>query len=82
MRRLYCLGKLRSFDVREEMLQMFYTATVSSAVTFEMPCWGGNASKQDKKNTRQEHQGGRWGGREKARKQRPSLSLISNKQTE
>ena len=49
MRRLYCLRKLRSFDVREEILQMFYTATVSSAFTFEMPCWGGNASKQDQK---------------------------------
>ena len=51
MRRLYCLRKLRSFDVREEILQMFYTATVSSAFTFEMPCWGGNASKQDPKKT-------------------------------
>ena len=56
MRRLHCLRKLRSFDVREEMLQMFYAATVSSAFTFEMPCWGGNASKQGKnrlnKNTK------------------------------
>ena len=37
------------------------------------------------KQTRQEHQGGRWGrgsGQEKARKHRHSLSSISDKQTE
>ena len=28
--RLYCLRKLGSFDVRKEIVQMFYTATISS----------------------------------------------------
>ena len=31
--RLYCLRNLRFFDVSEEILQMFYTATISSALT-------------------------------------------------
>ena len=46
--RLYCSRKLGSFDVRKEILQMFYTATTSSVLTFGTTYWGGNASKQDK----------------------------------
>ena len=34
------LEKLRSTDVREDILQMFYTATVSSISTFGMIRWG------------------------------------------
>ena len=34
--------------VREEMLQTFYIVTIRKVLTFGMPCWGGNASKQDK----------------------------------
>ena len=31
---LHCLRNLRSFNVRTELLQMFYTSTVSSVLTF------------------------------------------------
>ena len=44
----YCLRKLKSFDVRQYTLQMFYTAVVSSVLTLGMTCWGGNAAKQDR----------------------------------
>ena len=58
----------------EEILQMFYTPTISSVLTFEMTFWGGNASKQEKKKkTRREHQECRWNGGEKAKKHRHSL---------
>ena len=46
--RLYCLRKLRSFNVITELLQMFYISAVSSILTFGSACWGGNAVKQDK----------------------------------
>ena len=42
------LRKLRSFNVSTGLLQMFYTSTVSSVLTFGSLCWGGNAAKQDK----------------------------------
>ena len=45
---LYRLRKIRSFNVSTELLQMFYTSTVSSVLTFRSACWGGNAAKQDK----------------------------------
>ena len=31
--RLYCLRNLRSFDSSEEILRMFYTAPISTALT-------------------------------------------------
>ena len=34
--RLYCLRKLRSFNIREDILQMLYTATISSGLTLGM----------------------------------------------
>ena len=45
---LYRLRKIRSFNVSTELLQMFYTSTVSNVLTFGSACWGGNAAKQDK----------------------------------
>ena len=39
--RMYCLRKLRSFDVQQDLLQIFYT----SIVTFGLKCWGGNITK-------------------------------------
>ena len=39
--RLYCSRKPRSFDVREDILRMFYTVTISG-----MTCRGGNTPKQ------------------------------------
>ena len=38
--RLYCLRKLSSLHVSEEILQMFYTPTISSVLTFEMTFLG------------------------------------------
>ena len=46
--RLHCLRKLRSLNVSTEVLQMYYTSTVSNVLTFGSACWGGNAAKQDK----------------------------------
>ena len=46
--RMYCLRKLRSFNVDSCLLQMFYTATISSILTFASVCWGGNICRQDK----------------------------------
>ena len=45
---LYCLTKLRSFNVSTELLKMFYTSTVSSVLTSGSECWDGSAAKQDK----------------------------------
>ena len=72
------LEKLRSTDVREDILQMFYTATVSSISTFGMIRWGEmHPNKTSTDSTRE----ARWVGGEKARKYRHSLSSISDKQT-
>ena len=54
--RLYCLRKLRSFNVITELLQMFYISAVSSILTFGSACWGGNAAKQDKDRLEKNHQ--------------------------
>ena len=57
--RLYCLRKLRSFNVSTELLQMFYTSAVSSVLTFGSACWGGNSAKQDKDRLEKKNQKGR-----------------------
>ena len=52
--RLFCLRVFcfcfcfLSFRVREDILQVFFLSTVSSVLTYGCPCWGGNASKQDR----------------------------------
>lgn len=46
--RMYCLRKLRSFNVAPQLLQMFYSSVVCSVLTFGSTCWGGNVSKQDR----------------------------------
>ena len=46
--RLFCLSKLRSFRVCEDILQVFSLSTISSVLTFGCACWGGNASKQNR----------------------------------
>ena len=46
--RMYCLRKLRSFNVCNQMLQIFYTSVVCSVLTFAAVCWGGNLGKADK----------------------------------
>ena len=46
--RLFCLKKLRSFRVREDILEVFSLSTISSVLTNGCVCWGGTASKQDR----------------------------------
>ena len=46
--RLYCLRKLRSFEIAHKILQMFFTSVVSSVMTFGLSCWGGNVTKRDR----------------------------------
>ena len=46
--RLYCLRKLRTFNVHNTLLQLFYISIVSSTLTFEMACWGGDRLKHDR----------------------------------
>ena len=46
--RLYCLRKLRTFNVQNTLLQLFYTSYVSSTLTFGLACWGGNLLKHDR----------------------------------
>ena len=46
--RMYCLRKLRSFNVSRDILQMFYSSVVSSIMIFGLTCWGGNVAKRDR----------------------------------
>ena len=46
--RLYCLRKLRTFNVHNTLLQLVYTYIVCSALTFGLACWGGNLLKHDR----------------------------------
>ena len=46
--RLFCLRKLKSFNVRQELLQMFYSSVVSSVLTFGLLSWGGNICRRDR----------------------------------
>ena len=41
------LRKLRSCNVRQELLQMFYSSVLSSVLTFGLLSWGGNISRRD-----------------------------------
>ena len=46
--RMYCLRKLKSFNVRKEILSSFYNAVISSVLSYCIVCWGGNIPKQEK----------------------------------
>ena len=46
--RLYCLRKLRTFNVHNTLLQLFYTSIISSTLTFGLACWGVNLLKHDR----------------------------------
>ena len=45
--RMYCLRKLKTFGVSADLLLMFYSAVISSTMSFGPTCWGGNVSKRD-----------------------------------
>lgn len=47
--RLYCLRKLANFDVRPEILSMFYCSIISGVFRYCLVCWGGNVSHTEKK---------------------------------
>ena len=38
--RLFCLRRLRSFNICRTMLRMFYESVVASAIFFAVTCWG------------------------------------------
>ena len=46
--RLFCLRKLKSFNIRQELLQMFYSSVVSSVLTSGLLSWGGNICRRDR----------------------------------
>lgn len=46
--RLFFLRRLRSFDVCNEMLALFYQSVVASAVFFAVVCWGLSISQRDR----------------------------------
>ena len=46
--RLFFLRKLKSFQVCNRMLNMFYDAIICSVLSFALVCWGGNATERDK----------------------------------
>ena len=45
---MYCLRKLKSFDVNANILNTFYSSMINSVLTFGLTSWGGNISKIDK----------------------------------
>ena len=46
--RLYCLRKLRSFQVNPDILSSFYRAAISSVLLFGAVAWGGNVTDRDR----------------------------------
>ena len=46
--RMYCLRKLRSFNVNSQILQMFYSSVICSVLTFGLTCFWGNMNQCDK----------------------------------
>ena len=69
----------RSFDVCEDILQMFYTATISSVLTSGMTCWGGNASKQDNRLDKNIQKAGGMVGRRQESIDSAYHRLVTNK---
>ncbi|XP_077984681.1 uncharacterized protein LOC144439278 [Glandiceps talaboti] len=47
--RLYCLRKLRSFNVNQDILSLFYGAVINSVISYCIVCWGGNITQQNKR---------------------------------
>ena len=46
--RLYCLRKLGSFNVKSEILQLFYSATISGVLTSGATVWGNSMTQGDR----------------------------------
>ena len=45
---MYCMRKLRSFEVNSDMLVTFYNAVICNIIMLGSICWGGNISKLDR----------------------------------
>ena len=46
--RMHCLRKLKTFNINEKLLYLFYSSIIRSSLTFCISCWGGNINKGDK----------------------------------
>ena len=46
--RMHCLRKLRSFEIDQKILQIFYSSSVLSVLTFGAVCWGGNVAERER----------------------------------
>ena len=46
--RIHCLRKLKSFNINEKLLHLFYSSIIRSSLTFCISCWGGNINQGDK----------------------------------
>lgn len=46
--RMYFLRRLRSFNICQKLLQIFYQSVVASALFYAVVCWGGQIKKGDK----------------------------------
>ena len=44
---LYCLRKLKNFNVNISILKLFYQLVIKSVFTYCCVCWGGNITKRD-----------------------------------
>ena len=47
---LYCLRKLRSYNIDNTILFMFYKSFIESVLTFSFICWFGNVRQKDNNN--------------------------------
>ena len=46
--RLYCLRKMANFNVRSDILELFYTSTICGVWRYCLICWGGNVTKSER----------------------------------
>ena len=46
--RMYCLCKLKSFNVNSDILQTFYSCAVDNVLRYEAVGWGGNIASNDR----------------------------------
>ncbi|XDV41797.1 hypothetical protein PO909_010597 [Leuciscus waleckii] len=45
--RLYFLRRLRSFNICNKLLRMFYQSVIASVLFYAVVCWGGSTKKRD-----------------------------------
>ena len=47
-KRIYCLRKLRSSNINQNLLQIFYSSMICSVLSFALICWRGSIQKQER----------------------------------